>query len=107
MANPDYQTLMLPILEHLADGQTRRTVPDITDYVAKRFGLTPDDLAERVPSGVQSVFYNRTHWAVTYLAKARLVTRPARGRVAITERGQSLLTTQPARVDVALLRQYP
>lgn len=107
MAVPDYQTLMLPILEYLADGTTRATVPAVTEHLAARFGLTPEDLDQRLPSGVQPTFYNRTHWAVTYMAKAGLLTRPARGRIAITERGKSVVASRPDRVDVAFLRQYP
>jgi restriction system protein len=107
MAVPDYQTLMLPILEYLANGATRATVPDVTEQLATRFKLTTDDLNQRLPSGVQPTLYNRTHWAVTYLAKAGLLTRPARGRIAITDRGKSVVASSPARVDVAFLRQYP
>ena len=106
MGVPDYQTLMLPVLESLADGATRSTVPDITDIVATRFHLTQDDLDERIPSG-QPTFYNRTHWAVTYLAKAGLIARVGRGKVAITPRGRDILATKPERVDVNFLRQYP
>jgi restriction system protein len=106
MAVPEYQTLMLPVLESLADGTTRSTVPEITDAVAARFHLTPEDLDERIPSG-QPTFYNRTHWAVTYLAKAAVIARVGRGKVAITPRGQDILGSKPDRVDVNFLRQYP
>ncbi len=106
MPIPDYQTLMLPVLELLADRATRRTVPDVTDYLAQRFLLSPEDVAERLPSG-QSTLYNRTHWAITYLAKARLVDRPARGQVVITERGMNVVASRPPRIDVTFLRQYP
>jgi restriction system protein len=107
MAVPDYQTLMLPILEYVSDGATRSTVPDITGFLTTRFQLTQDDLQQRLPSGVQPTLYNRTHWAVTYLAKAGLLARAGRGRVAITDRGASVVVSKPARVDVAFLRQYP
>lgn len=107
MALPDYQTLMLPLLRFLSDGVTRSTVPEITDYLSAHFKLTQDDLDQRIPSGVQPTFYNRTHWAVTYLGKAGLLTRPARGKVAITPRGKDAVASQPARIDVAFLRQYP
>jgi restriction system protein len=107
MAVPDYQTLMLPVLESLADGATRSTVPDITDVIAARFHLTQDDLDQRLPSGVQPTFYNRVHWAVTYLAKAGVVARVGRGKVAITHRGKDVLASKPDRIDVYFLRQYP
>lgn len=47
------------------------------------------------------------HWAVTYLAKAGVLTRVARGQVAITERGKQVVASKPDRVDVAYLRRYP
>lgn len=81
MAIPDYQTLMLPILRLLGDGQVRRVVPDITDPVAEQFHLTLEEREQMLPSGLQATFVNRAHWAVTYMGKAGLITRPARGRV--------------------------
>jgi restriction system protein len=107
MAVPDYQSIMLPVLEYLVEGATRSTVPEITDHLADHFHLTQDDLEQRLPSGVQPTFYNRTHWAVTYMAKAGLITRPARGKVAITPRGKEVVASRPDRVDVAFLRRYP
>ena len=106
MAVPDYQTLMLPVLESLADGATRSTYPEITDHIAKHFHLTQEDLDERFASG-QPAFYNRTQWAVTYLGKAGLIARVGRGKVAITERGKDVLASKPDRVDVNYLRRFP
>lgn len=107
MGVPDYQTLMLPMLEVLADGQARRVVPDVTDALASRFGLTDDDLEHMLPSGLQSTFVNRTHWAGTYMVKAGLLERPKRGQLAITQRGKDLLATKPAKVDNHVLNGYP
>jgi restriction endonuclease Mrr len=39
MAIPDFQTVMLPFLETLQDGQ-ERTMRDLTDLLAARFKLT-------------------------------------------------------------------
>ncbi len=98
---------MLPLLAYLANGTIRRTVPEVTDHLAAHFHLTQDDLDQRLPSGVQPTFYNRTHWAVTYMAKAGLITRPARGQIVITPRGKDVVASRPERVDVAYLRRYP
>jgi restriction system protein len=98
---------MLPMMQLLADRQIRRVVPTVTDALATRFELTPEDLAQRLPSGVQPTFVNRCHWAATYLSKAGLLERPTRGHVQITDRGVSVLASSPKRVDVAFLRQYP
>jgi hypothetical protein len=47
MAVPDYQTLMLPLLKALAEGEARRLVPDVTDEVAEQFDLTEEDLDQQ------------------------------------------------------------
>ena len=65
MAIPDYQTLMLPLLELLSDGQARRVVPVVTDPLGQRFHLTPEEHQQKLLSGVQSTFVNRTHRATT------------------------------------------
>jgi restriction system protein len=106
MSIPDYQTIMLPILEYLADGSTRRIVPEVTGHLADRYQLTPDDLALHIPSG-PSTLANRAHWAVTYMAQAGLVTRPARGRVMVTDLGRATLTRNLVRVDNVYLSQFP
>lgn len=107
MAIPDYQSLMLPMLEALADGQVRRVVPDIADVMAARFRLTTEDLEQMLPSGAMPTFINRTHWASTYMSKAGLLERPKRGHIHITQRGLDLLATKPQRVDLSVLSQYP
>lgn len=107
MAVPDFQTLMLPILDLLSDGQTRRVVPDVTDPLGERFHLTHDDREQMLPSGAMPTFVNRTHWAVTYMGKAGLLSRPARGRVVITDVGKGALESKPAKIDIAFLMRYP
>jgi restriction system protein len=107
MAIPDYQTLMLPVLQLLSDGQVRRVVPDITDPAGEQFGLTPAERQQMLPSGLQATFVNRTHWAVTYMGKAGLLSRPARGRVQITDLGRQALAKMPAKIDVTFLMDYP
>lgn len=107
MAIPSFQTLMLPLLEMLSDGQTRRAVPDVTDPLGEQFHLTPDERQQMLPSGAMPTFVNRVHWAVTYMSKAGLLSRPARGRVAITELGKAALASKPAKIDIAFLLKYP
>ena len=98
---------MLPALECLADGATRSTVPDVTDYLTQHFHLTQDDLDERFATSGQPIYYNRTHWAVSYLAKAGVIARVGRGKVAITPRGMDILASKPQRIDVAISDGFP
>ena len=105
MPVPDYQTIMLPILAYLADGATRRVVPEVTGHLAERYHLTPEDLALHIPSGPQTLA-NRAHWAVTYMVQAGLLTRPARGRVMLTDLGRATLAKNLDRVDNEYLSQF-
>lgn len=107
MAIPDFQTIMLPVLTLLRDRLTRRVVPDITDPVGEQFRLTLEERQQMLPSGAMPTFVNRTHWAVTYMVKAGLLSRPARGRVTITEAGTHALASNPTRIDIAFLMKYP
>lgn len=107
MAVPDYQTLMLPLLRRVALANAPVRIGDIADAIAAEFGLTEDDLAERLPSGRQSLFHNRLHWAKTYLTRAGLIELPKRGHQQITERGRALLAENPQRIDNNTLKRFP
>ena len=65
MAIPDFQTVMLPLVDALADGEVR-TMRDLTDLLATRFTLTEQEREERLPSGQQSIFSNRVAWAKSH-----------------------------------------
>jgi restriction system protein len=105
MAVPDYQSLMLPTLRALADG-SERSAADLRNAVATDVGVTAEELLELLPSGKQTIFGNRQGWAVTYLAKARLVARPRRGVAVITDRGHSVLDEGLARIDDKVLARF-
>jgi restriction system protein len=105
MSIPDYQTLMLPVLSLSAKGEIR--VGDAVEQLAKKLELTDDERAELLPSGRQTLFANRVHWAKTYLAQAGLIESTRRGHFRITQRGREVLDTQPARIDNSFLAQFP
>jgi len=49
MAIPDYASLMRPLLDHLSDGQERRT-QETLDALANTLGLSTAEQAEVLPS---------------------------------------------------------
>jgi restriction system protein len=106
MAVPAFNDYLLPVLKHTGDG-VEHTVSELTEAMAKHFALTPEDLAEILPSGAQPRHQNRVYWARTYLAKAGLLDAVGRGRVRITPRGKELLATNPAHIDRTTLNKYP
>lgn len=105
MPVPEFQTVMLPLLESVRDGNDH-TVSDLVDLLADRFELTPAELNERIHSG-EARFRSRVHWANTYMKKALLLESTGRGKVRITQRGLALLQENSRRVDRKLLRRYP
>ncbi|TKG95177.1 restriction endonuclease [Puteibacter caeruleilacunae] len=105
MAIPDYQSMMLPMLEAMTDGQQYR-LADLREILAIRYNITPEQRRELLPSGTTRVFDNRVGWAKTYLTKAGLLTSPKRGFVAISERGREALTENLEIINNAYLKQF-
>jgi restriction system protein len=105
MPIPDFQTLMLPVLEVHADGEDWVRAP-LRDALAARFDLTADERAEMLPSGNQRRFDNRLAWTLTHLAQAGLLVRPARGVTRITDRGRAVLAEHRDRVDMGVLNDF-
>lgn len=105
MSIPDFQTLMLPVLE-LAGGSSECALADIKRQLADRFNLTQEERDELLPSGRQRRFDNRVAWAKVYLEQAGLVHSPRRGRFVITPAGMELLGEGPQKIDIALLDRY-
>ncbi|MDQ2913598.1 MAG: restriction endonuclease [Chloroflexota bacterium] len=96
---------MGPVLRATSGGN-ERTMKDITADLSREFGLTPEELDTRLPSG-GSLFANRVHWATTYLKKAELLESTGRAHVRITQEGRAVLANPPARIDRAFLLRYP
>ena len=105
MPIPDFQSLMLPLLELAADGETRHR-RQTYDTLAQRFNLTEDEKREVLPSGRQQRFVNRVHWARSYLTNAGLFESPKRGYFRITERGRDVLAGKPSAINVKFLEQF-
>jgi len=102
---PDYQSIMLPLLEFIADGKEYK-MRNVTDELAIKFGVTEEEQKELLPSGVAPVFYNRTAWAKTYLKKAGLIDSPKQGIVIISKRGIEVLKKKPTSINVKFLKQF-
>ncbi len=102
---PDYQSLMLPLMEFASDGR-EHSVRQAIDHLAERFGLGGEERRRLLPSGRQPVFENRVGWALTYLAQAGLLERSRRGYFRITPRGAQVLQERPERLDVRFLERF-
>jgi restriction system protein len=104
MAIPDYQSLMLPVLIASSKGEIR--IGTTVEELADQLDLDAAERSELLPSGKQTVFSNRVHWAKSYLSKAGLVEITRRGHFRITERGRKLIESHPSQIDNKLLMQF-
>jgi len=100
MSVPNFSSFMRPILELLADGQTRHW-REVRDAVLPQMGLSAEDVEDRSSGTGRPVVDTRVQWAITYLAQAGLLSRPSRGTSAITDSGSNAVSS-----GVAVDREY-
>jgi restriction system protein len=103
---PDFQTLMLPLLQLISDGK-EHTIREIIDRLADEFKLSEMERKEMLPSGTQAIFDNRVSWAKAHLKKAGLLDSPRRAIFVITDLGKRVLENNPGRIDIKYLKQFP
>jgi restriction system protein len=104
MPVPDFETLMLPVLQAFAEGA--RNVSEVVPRLREEFGIDDGAAAEVLPSGRMTVLASRAHWARTFLSKAGLLTSPRRNVHEITDIGRALLAECPERIDNAVLERF-
>jgi len=106
MTVPDYQAIMLPLLQLAADHK-EHVISEVIQLLADQFHLTPEDRKQLLPSGTQRAFENRVRWSRTYLAKSGLLESAGRGRFRITKRGLAVLASPPIAINIGFLKQFP
>ena len=79
-----------PVLLELLGDEREWRPKDYVDELADRYSLTPEQLAEKLPSGGPR-FYDRCNFAKLDLKEAGLVESPRRGYWRITKRGLDVL----------------
>lgn len=102
---PDFQSLMLPVLEHAVQGEIR--ISDLVSQLADDFSLSEEERSKTLPSSGQSVLYNRSQWAKTYLKQAGLLEPTKHAHFRISKRGREVLKNPPERIDIGFLEQFP
>lgn len=106
MTVPDYQSIMLPLLQFAGD-KKEHSLREAIDSIADSMQLSKEDRRELLPSGRQAKFNNRVGWARTYLTKAGLLLSTRRGYFQITELGLKILEEKPDRIDANYLKRFP
>ena len=107
MSLPTFQELMLPALQTLARQDGEISIAGLEDEIIRTLDLSPEQRAQVLPNGNQTVLANRLNWARAYLSKAGLIEVPRRGYCRASERGRKLLAEGVSEIDVALLERYP
>jgi restriction system protein len=106
MSIPDFQSIMLPLLQYAGDGK-EHSLRDAITCLADVFNLSDEERKELLSSGQQAVFDNRVGWARTHLKKAGLLESPKRGFFQITNRGKEILKQNHPEINVKFLNQFP
>lgn len=107
MAIPDYESIMLPLLQIAEEAKGEDVhLATIVGKLADFYKLTEDERRELLPSGGTFKFSSRTSWARTYLQKAGLLVATKRGYFKITERGLEVLKKKPAKITAKYLSQF-
>jgi restriction system protein len=108
MAIPDFQSLMLPLLQFAGDGQ-EHSIHEAEDMLARTLGLSNLERNELYASGGQRTpkFAHRIAWAKTYLKQAVLIQDTRRAHFRITQRGLDVLAEKPSRLDMRYLERFP
>lgn len=105
MSIPKYDEMYRAFLDCLADGQPH-DLDEIKSVVANKFRLSPAEREVLLAIGKQPVFDNRIGWCRTYLKKAGLLERVARGTYVLTFDGKRVLAENPAKIDNLYLQRF-
>jgi restriction system protein len=62
MTIPDYQSVILPLLNFISDGK-EHSIREAYDFISDHFGLSEEERNELLPSGRQAIIDNRVGWA--------------------------------------------
>ncbi|WP_147871344.1 restriction endonuclease [Stieleria maiorica] len=105
MAVPDFQSMFVPFLSVLSDGE-EHAIKQVTEAIADEMDLTRQDREEMLSSGSQRRLANRVGWARTHLKHAKLIEYTGRGVMKITQRGLDSLSSHPNGLTLKDLDQF-
>ncbi len=106
MPIPDFQSIMLPLLDFLRD-QKEHSNKEIIEGLSNHFKLSSEERNTRLPSS-KSVYLisNRIGWAETHLKMAGLIESPRRAIYKITPDGIETLNKNLTQLNVSYLKNF-
>jgi len=105
MSIPDFQEIMLPLLQYASDNKPHK-IKEAIQYISDFYHLSEEEREIMLPSGSDVVIDNRVRWSRFHLKKAGVFFDPQRGQFQITKRGLELLNNNPSKINMKLLEQY-
>jgi restriction system protein len=103
---PTFQTIMLPLLETLKEGD-EQTIKQVLDALAAYFELTEEELNQRFPGSDLTVFYQRINEAKAHLRMADLLSTTGPNVCKITSLGKQVLQRRLNGIDTQYLKRFP
>ena len=105
MSVPDYESIMLPLLQFIKDGKTYKTRA-IVENIIDVFSISTEEAKELIPSGRAKLIDNRVGWACTHLRKSGLIDSPQRGLNQITDDGKKVVNSNIEKITSKYLSQF-
>lgn len=105
MAVPKYNEFFSPVLRALETGEIKH-VSEIRKFALDYLNVSEEDRKAMLPSNTQRLVDNRVNWSITYLHKANLIERVARGKYKVTNTGLRVLHEKKDHVELKDLYQF-
>lgn len=105
MAVPKYNEFFSPVLRALETGEIKH-VSEIRKFALDYLNVSEEDKKVMLPGNTQRLADNRVNWSITYLRKANLIERVARGKYKITNTGLRVLHEKKDYVELKDLYQF-
>ena len=105
MAVPKYNEFFSPVLRALETGEIKH-VSEIRKFALDYLNVSEEDRKAMLPSNTQRLVDNRVNWSITYLRKANLIERVARGKYKVTKTGLRVLHEKKDHVELKDLYQF-
>lgn len=103
MSIPDFQSMMLPLLQILGDGKAWFH-KEIVAAIADKLNLSDEQRNLCHEKRGINILSNNLSWVEIYLFKAGLLTKPQRAYFQITEDGRTLLQKNLTSINIRFLR---
>src|SRR5438094_3050455 len=87
-----------PVVDALRELGGSGRPDEVRAVIARDLHISDAEQSEPLPSGVQTRFENRVHWARFYLAKRGYIDSSQRGVWTLTEKGRSLGAVTPDQI---------